>query len=445
MRKFISFGILIALLTSCTSTKDTTTVSPKVQDETEAYYKQDYFRYHDYEYQDNIKAVNLHKAGFALSMPIIELGSNEKLLLSFDDLDADVKSYRYEIIHCSANWEPTDIVKSEYTSGYGDGLIENPSFSYNTMEDFTHYTLKFPKEKDFVPTISGNYIISVYESGKKEQPVLTRRFMVYDSKVGIKANVEAATPPDKRKTHHEVDFTINTGNYNIINPTQNLKIRILQNKRWDTQIKNIEPRSITHNKLKYNYEGKIIFRALNEFRFFDTRSLKHEVAGIKDLYYDSLANHVRLENDKPRPYSNYTTTDDINGNFYIVSYDVNREKELEADYAWVHFFMPYPNPMTDGNVYIMGELSNWQFLDKAKMSYNYESRGYETSMYLKQGYYNYHYVFLPNGKGTGDASIFEGNHYETENDYTILVYHRPNGADYDKLISAERINTKIEE
>ena len=444
MQKNIPFFLLLLFIAGCTSTENTTTVDPETQDSADIYYKQDYFRYHDYEYKDNIKTVSLHKAGFDLSMPIIKLGSDDKLLLSFDDLDADIKSYRYEIIHCNASWQPTDILKTKYTSGYEDGLIENHSFSYNTMEDFTHYTLKFPKKRDFMPTISGNYIISVYESGHKNKPVLTRRFMIYEPKVSIDARVQAAIPPDKRQTHQEVDFSIKTGDYYIANPSANLKIQILQNKRWDSQIKNIKPRSITNKQLDYNYEGKLIFSGLNEFRFFDTRSLKHQVPGIKELYYDSLGNHVRLKSDKPRPYGNYTTKDDINGNFYIISYDVNREKELEADYTWVHFFMPYPNPMTEGNIYVMGELSNWQFMDQAKMNYNYKSRGYETTMYLKQGYYNYHYVFLPNGEDTGDASIFEGQHYETENNYTIFVYHRPNGSDYDKLIAVEKINTSVE-
>lgn len=441
MHNIIKILLLITLFVAgCTSLEETT-VKPDKQTDEQGFYKEDYFRYHDYVYQDNIRSVSLHKAGFALSMPIIRLGSNDQLFLSFDDLDADVKSYRYEIIHCSADWQASDLFKSDYIDGYTNGLIENHSFSFNTMEDFTHYTLKFPKQGEVVPSISGNYILSVYETGKRDKPVLSRRFMVYEPKVTVEAVVKPAITPGKRYTHQEVDFSIKPGDYYIADPTGNLKIQVMQNMRWDKMMKNLEPKSIMPDKLDYNYDGKIIFSGLNEFRFFDTRSLKHQAPGVKRMYYDSLGNHVKLKSDKPNPYASYVSVEDINGNYYIISYDVNRQKELEADYAWVHFFLPYPAPMTDGNIYVMGELSKWQFTDKAKMNYNYKAKGYELAMYLKQGYYNYHYVFLPNGSRTGDASLFEGQHYETENDYTIFVYHRPSGENYDKLIAVEKVNS----
>lgn len=442
---FVSLLFLIPLLfTGCTVT-DQTTVSPESETQDEAFYQKDHFRYHDYIYKDNIKTVMLHKAGFELSMPIIKLNSNDQLFLSFDDLDADVKSYRYEIIHCNTNWKRSELSKYQYIKGYKEGLIEKYEFSFNTMEDFTHYTLKFPKENGMKPIVSGNYILSVYETGKKNDPAFTRRFRIYEPKVSISASVEPATPVDKRNTHHEIDFTIKLGDYYVADSHRNIKVKIMQNQRWDKIKKNIKPRSIRPEKLDYNYEGKIIFSGLNEYRFFDTRSLRHEAPGIERISYDSTGNHVTLKPDQRKTYKNYSTVNDINGNFYITSYEVNRQKELEADYTWVHFFLPYKAPLTDGNIYLMGSLTEWQFLEKGKMKYNYEMKGYEASLYLKQGYYNYHYVFLPNNSDTGNASMLEGEHVETENNYTIFVYHRPSGEIYDKLIAVEKINSRKEE
>ena len=45
---------------------------------------------------------------------------------------------------------------------------------------------------------------------------------------------------------------------------------------------------------------------------------------------------------------------------------------------------------------------------------------------LKQGYYNYYY-------DTPDDSV-EGNFYQTQNEYLILVYARPIGSRYDSLV-----------
>lgn len=434
--------LLIAslLFAGCKSMQQST-VSPQTESEDQGFYQKDYFRYHDYIYVDHIKTVMLHKAGFELSMPIIKLNSSDQLFLSFDDLDGDVKSYRYEIIHCDANWKRSELNKYQYIKGYDEGLIENYKFSFNTMDDFTHYTLKFPEKNGMKPIVSGNYILSVYKTGKRKKPVFTRRFMVYKPKVSINATVEPATPVDKRQTHQEVDFNIKLGDYYISDVNRNLKVMIMQNKRWDKVIKNVKPRFIRPKELDYHFEGDLIFSGLNEFRFFDTRSLKYQSPGIQRITYDSLGNHVTLKPDKRRTYGNYVSVDDINGNFYITSYEVNRQKELEADYTWVHFYLPYKAPLIDGNIYLMGALTDWQFLNQGKMKYNYQTKGYEASLYLKQGYYNYHYVFLPNNSDTGDASMLEGQHFETENNYTIFVYHRPSGEVYDKLIAVEKINT----
>ncbi len=437
--KNTSFWIILLILAGCTSTKQTT-VNLEAAEEEESYYEEDHIRYQDYTYVDNIHSVILHKEGADMSMPFIRLGSNDKLTLSFDDLDSDIKSYRYEILHCDANWKPSELSKYRYSDGYETALIDDYEYSFNTMEDFTHYRLVFPREGEAVPIVSGNFIIKVFVTGQRDRPVLTRRFMVFEPKVDIEAEVQPATPVDKRQTHQEVDFTVELGDYYVADPHQNIKVMVLQNKRWDKIIKNIKPRFINPNELDYEYMGKIIFSGLNEFRFFDTRSLQHQVRGIKELYYDSLGNHVVLEPDVSRAHQNYLHYEDLNGNYFIISYDNARRQALEADYAHVHFSLHVP-PMSGGNVYLMGELNDWQFRKRSKMVYNYDKQAYETTMYLKQGYYNYHYVFLPNNADRADASVFEGEHFETENDYTIFVYHRPSGEVYDKLIGVARVSS----
>ncbi len=98
-------------------------------------------------------------------------------------------------------------------------------------------------------------------------------------------------------------------------------------------------------------------------------------------------------------------------------------------------------PLQDGNVYIGGGLSNWQFTESNKMKYDAASSAYRGTLLLKQGIYNYRYMFLPDDKGTFDLSEIEGSHYETENEYLILFYHRGPGVRYDKLVGHEVIHS----
>ena len=114
---------------------------------------------------------------------------------------------------------------------------------------------------------------------------------------------------------------------------------------------------------------------------------------------------------------------------------------MDAEYTRVHFTLDYKEPVKDGNIYLFGELTNWKFSKEAQMKFDETSTSYETELFLKQGYYNYEYVFVKDGTNFGDESWLEGNHYETENAYWILVYHRPVGGRYDKLVSARRFRS----
>ena len=71
----------------------------------------------------NIKTLICHKKGEELSLPIFNLNSENKILISFDDLDGDIKDYYYTIIHCNADWQASDLIQNEYIQGFIDKSI----------------------------------------------------------------------------------------------------------------------------------------------------------------------------------------------------------------------------------------------------------------------------------------------------------------------------------
>ena len=77
-------------------------------------------------------------------MGIINLASNDKLLISFDDLNGDRKNYAYTIIHCNSDWTESDLMTSEYIDGFTEEHISNYKFSFNTIQKYTHYQFEFP-------------------------------------------------------------------------------------------------------------------------------------------------------------------------------------------------------------------------------------------------------------------------------------------------------------
>ncbi|MGZ4043506.1 MAG: type IX secretion system plug protein [Bacteroidia bacterium] len=408
--------------------------------EEEDYVNDNVLKYDDYNYKSNIKTVKIHESTWEYASPLINLNSNEQIELSFDDIEGDQKQYSLTFVHCNADWTPSDLMISEYLSGFFDLNFINFTFSMNTLQKYTHYTILFPQQ-NLKFTKSGNYIVYVYSNGDKKDLVLSRRIMVYDDKVTLASTFRQSTGDEQFNKQH-IDFTIYNSGYDITNPYTDLKVVLTQNNRWDNAVTNIKPTFMGGNQFTYSLDDASTFNGGNEFRYFDIRSMKFYTERVKDIYRDeNLKNHIVLYPDESRATKPYLFYNDINGSFLIRNRDTQGNQDVEADYVYVDFFLPYPNPESAGNFYIMGKLTDWRMNKKSKLSYNYKKFGYEARLYLKQGYYNYIYVLSNDTKKGGDETVIEGDHWDTENDYCIYVYHRKIGTYYDQLIGCKKINS----
>jgi len=406
------------------------------------YFNNNYLRYQDYIYKKNIKSIIFEKAELDLSMPIIPLKGDERLLLSFDDLEGGQQEYKYKIVLCDAKWKPIEVDAVEYIEGYPENYIENYDFSLNTIQSFVHYELLFPNE-NIRPKVSGNYVLFVYLNDGEEikDYVFSRRFMVYESLLSIDANIHPATLLDERKYKHEIDFNINTSGFHIDAPYRDLKVVIRKNMRWDNAIWDLKPSIVKGDVLEYNYERENVFSGGNEYREVDIKSLQYQSMNIKNIDFDQNNYHVYLLPDQRRSFKTYSTIKDINGRKYIKNEEAKYNSHLESEYVYVHFYLEYPQILVDGDIFVFGALSDWQLNDENKMKYNFEKKRYEASLYIKQGYYNYLYAFVENGDDVADVAFIEGQHQETENDYMILVYYKEPGSYFDRLVGIKFLNS----
>ena len=407
--------------------------------DTADYFNTNYLRYSNYVYKPGIRTVRLEKPDDELSTPLLELGKGDQLRLSFDDFEGDVKDLHYTFVHCDANWKPSDLLPAQYINGFTDDRISNYAFSFNTLQHYTHYNLLFPTA-DMQPTLSGNYLLKVYLGSDQDNLIITRIFRVVEPRIDVKANIHRATIVNDRDSKQEVDFSIVYSGYRIDDVYNGLKVVISQNDRMDNAISGLKPRFVKENELVYDYDRENVFNGGNEFRFFDIRTLKFQTERIAAVSFDSL-NKVQLYADDDRSAKRYSIIPDINGK-YTVKIREKTNSDIEADYVLVHFSLPYDFPLTDGNLYIFGQLSEWTFKEECKMKYDLSDRTYKGDVYLKQGYYDYEYAYVKDGTQKADETYVEGNHFETDNDYTIYVYDKPQGSRYDKLIGAKKFNSR---
>lgn len=390
-------------------------------------------------FRKNIKSVQLFREGWKLSYPVIDLNSNVSLILQFDDLSASVKNYNYRIVHCGSDWKPSNLSEHEYLDGMIQDQLDDYEYSFNTYNSYIHYSLELPNENTSF-LLSGNYAVIVYEGFDETNVILVKRFMVAEKMVNVEANVTRPILSIYRDIGHQVNLRINYGSFPLENPFSDIRVVIMQNGRWDNSITDLKPTFDKSGVLEYDYQMENVFLAGHEYRWFDIKSLRYQSPYIKDVKFEGEDFYVELFPEENRAGKVYFFDEDINGKYYVEVQEENNN-DTDAEYVFVDFTFPVDAPMVTGDYYVLGELSNWNFTDLNRMKYDIEAKAYKLRMFLKQGYYNYHIAFLENGKTTADLSYAEGNHYETENDYLIFVYHQGTTSRYERLIGYQIINS----
>lgn len=389
----------------------------------------------------NIRSVKLHIYGDQLAYPIIRLSSEDRMELHFDDMDADVKYYSYTFVLCNADWTPALLSQFDYMKGFSNVRINTYRNSSIALTRYTHYTATLP-DRNTYPSRSGNYILKVFTNGDTSQTVFTKRFLVVDIKANAGATIVQPFNPSISKTHQKVQFSVNVQNIKPTNIFQQIKVVILQNNRWDNCIANLQPTFIRQNILEYNTENEGLFKAQKEWRWVNLLSLRLQTDRIEKGDYTNRSQTLWIKPESERNQLRYMFYRDFNGMYQLGNIE-NNNPYWQGDYAtvWFQYFTPNNQPYADRDVYVFGELTQYEFSDANKMTFNAEKGLYENKQLLKQG--NYDYIYVTRNKKTNEISsdITEGNWWDTENNYTILVYYRPLGARADELVGITTVNS----
>jgi hypothetical protein len=357
--------------------------------------------------------------------------------LSFDELSTEARYLSYKFEHCNADWTKSDLEEFEYLSSINDQRIKNYEFSFNTRIPYVHYWVNFPNE-DQTWTKSGNYLVHIYDSDTDE-PILTHRLVVFEEQVSINAQLIRPFKVEDINTHHELTFEVDFTNVELKDILNNVKASILQNGRWDQAIINQNPTHYAGNTMFFEKLGAYKFPAGKEFRHFDIRSFDYPTRQVLEISKDLDGAQVKLRPDQPRGTSKFFSDRDLNGSFFIQSLD-SYESAVAADYAHILFSLKRSQPLFDHDVYIFGAFTNWELDDQYMMHYEDRYSAYFGEATLKQGVYDYIYAAIPIAGGAPDFDLLEGNWHESENFYTILLYYRPFGQRYDRLIGVEAIS-----
>ncbi|MBE9665304.1 type IX secretion system plug protein [Mucilaginibacter boryungensis] len=393
--------------------------------------------YDDMVYRPEIKSVQFSVVGKESSFPVINLRSGEQVMLAFDDLRGNTRNYNYTIEHCDAEWNSSNLSPSQYLQSFNEDRLTEYRYSSATRQKYVHYELVLPNQT-IAPKIAGNYLLKVYENSDQDNPIITRRLYVLGNRVSTFAEIIPSPNTALRETNQKINFTLDYAGLNVQNPYTDLRTFIMQNARPETRTLSNKPSQIRGTQLVYNDVTTNDFPGGNEFRHFDTRSLLTNSERIGHIYRDTV-NTVILLTDYNRDKPGYTFEYDNDGKFFINTQD-SRDARTEADYAHVYFNLATNKTIRDGTPYIVGQFNNWRIDANSKL--RYDGGRFYTDLFLKQGVYDYAYVWVDTVNNP-DYTLLEGNHFETENDYQLLVYYRPVGARWDELVGYRLLNNGL--
>ena len=386
---------------------------------------------------DNLKTMRVEVNGLWDSPPVVPIGGNNFVDISFDDMQHAYVRRTYHITHCNADWTPSDLLENEYLDGFNDRPIEQYEPSMNTTMLYNHYTLRIPND-DVKLKVSGNFIVDIFEDGDDEA-VARACFSVLDSKVDASISVTPNTDIDQYATHQQVSLALNYFNYNVHRPEEELHPVVLQNRRWDTRVDVGRPSNMRSSELFYEHNRDLIFDAGNEYRRFEILDEYVPTMRVESMSYFEPYYHATIMTDEQR--RNYIYDQDQDGRFLVRNGD-NVENDTESDYFITHFQLNVEE-IEGGKVFLNGDLTYNSYDEQYQMEYDESIGAYMIALPLKQGSYNYQYVFVPDGYGWGSVLETEGSFYQTENEYCVYIYHRPFGGRYDHLVGFTTVKFKV--
>ncbi|MCW9706661.1 type IX secretion system plug protein domain-containing protein [Fodinibius salsisoli] len=374
-----------------------------------------------------IQAIQLYPKEQPGKPPIITLGSNNQLTLSFDYLSQQSRQFRIEISHRSRDWKESSIPISTYMDSFFQTYIQKSQQSTANDPTYQHVEYHFPND-NLRPIVSGNYLIEVY-SYRDDQLLFSMPFFISENKGALQTRAETLFA--QRSDGRSINQLFSTYRYPsmVEFPQFDLSVSYVQNQFWGRMRAADFLNTSTPGQLTAELNRDNTFVSDYPFQLLNLESFTLDGRQVLEFQPETIPPTVTLRRDvqglstKPP----LLPGEDIGFALH------NRSSR----YAMVHFSLETSREIapTD-DIYIIGDFNNWMLSDFNKMQFNPDNRLWEGKALIKQGKYGYIYVLEQ------ESSIkilnLDPNFFTRQQEYLTFVYFKDPDQNFDRLLKVHR-------
>lgn len=364
--------------------------------------------------------------------PYYHINSGEGLRISFDLMGDESMTLGYRLQHCGHDWQASPVSPAEAVSGFLENEFDPPAVSRATLVNYVHYELSLPNA-NCTPKLSGNYLMTVFDVYDPDETLLTIAFRVVAPLASLKGLQTSVTYEDIHGRYQQVNVEVDLKGLRILSPSEELTLVVGQNGR-ESEMRSLSgPSSIAGNTIVYDQHAGALFPATNVYRKAEMLSDSYNGMGVYRSYSRNGHYVMELYPDKNRAGLPYQFEQNDFGRRIIRTTD-GANSATEGDYYEVIF--SFESEKLPGPVLLSGEAFDFLPMSERELFYDASEQMYTRTLMMKQGYFNYLYILQTEDDNLlTQTALTEGNHYETENRYTVFLYAKTPADIYESLIA----------
>ena len=382
---------------------------------------------------DNLRSATITDGSGLPRFPLIEI-NGERLLFQFDLIQDDREWLHYRLIPCDMMGNVVEVDPSEFIQGFYQGEINDVELAFNTTTDYAHFSLTFPNDM-MKPIQSGRYWLLVYRDDdfqNEDNQVVAFPLFVSGGRMNVNARRLKSNDVSKIYSHQQIETFAFPDQTSFNDIPRDIRVMIYQNFDLTTTLPPIAPTFITPDQWTFQHLDIAGFPGGNEWRVMDTRQIVTPGFHIDHTLPNQDLPEIWVMQDEFNAKSHYGWSD-MNG-ITQMSTNIPSSHALDADYLKTHFQLK-ARAFTEGSVFVEFQTA-LGIRERLRLTYNNETQSYEGYGYLKQGIYNYRYRWISGYSTDDELGYTEGNFFDTQNMYQVLLYQKDPLYQKDQILGA---------